>query len=193
MPLSLCACVDYFDNDVPQCGQLRQSLCTPRPQDGQVSPGAAEITFRTSQTTPTTTSARKPTGTSHMNIMPIQPKGLKPHPPNIIPGPIIPQPPYLQPPSRLAATWKTTSAIMVMTATAIQLTLFIFPPVHCLYEGTLLLDQAGNGCPSACPRGDPQYAQVFQVACTICPQAEHLLSCNFIPQLGQKVKPDWRG
>ncbi len=120
---------DYFDKDVPQCGQLRQSLCTPRPQDGQVCPGAAELlpppTFRTSHTTPKTASATRPTGMSHINIIPIQKKGLKPHPP-IIPGPIIPQPPYLQPPSRLAAAWKTSSAIMVMTTTAVQLTFFIY-------------------------------------------------------------------
>jgi hypothetical protein len=127
MPLCPFACVDYFDNDVPQFGQLCQSLCTPRPQDGHVCPGDTELvqppTFRTSQATPNTASTTKPTGTSHMNVimnnMPIQPNGAKPHPF------IIPQPPYLQPPSRPATTWKTSSAIMVMTAIAAQLTLFI--------------------------------------------------------------------
>jgi hypothetical protein len=66
-------------------------------------------------------------------------------------------------------------------------------PILCLCKYAEF-NQAGNGCrPSACPSGDPQYAQVFHVASTFCPQAEHLVSCNLMPQSGQKVKPAFKG
>jgi hypothetical protein len=80
--------------------------------------------FRMSQTTPSMARAIRPTGISHMNIIPIQPKGVRgdEYPQLLImpPGPIIVLGPIMPPPNR---SKRKTMAILPTTN---QLTFCIF-------------------------------------------------------------------
>gem|GEM_PF-2400883 len=129
-----------YSKAVPQYGQLRQSAWAGRWQLGQALAGPTGgwplpgwPMALTNQAMPSTIRTTKPTGNSHMNSIPIPPKGAKPQPP-IIPGLIIPQPlspPYQpNPPIRLAPIKSANTATMLKIVTTVQLAFIVSTPLN---------------------------------------------------------------